>query len=364
MKYFICTSLIVLLFNRCVSDTDVKKDINILEINFDKEYNELDISQFYNATFIPLELNPNSCIGSVDKVIVHKDNIYIMDLYQTKSVYKFNLKGRFITKVGRQGKGNGEYLSLKDFNIKDDLLYLSSQYDNKIYVYKLNGEFLRVIPLNGTVGTKFSILNNSSFVINTADGSNKSSAFYKFNGKLLGETSSSKDFLHWLNPLSFCYYNDTTYMYFAFNNVIYSANEQELVPVCELNFGKYNFPLERINSKKEFMSSVDNGNYYTMSYFSLSENYIFMKVFDSKQYFTLVIDNKSKEIHKGNNISFKGFPIYSTVGSTLKGPVLLYGPRSQEIYNEHIMENLTFLPENFENSSEVDNPGVVILTEK
>ncbi|MGY6560157.1 MAG: 6-bladed beta-propeller, partial [Nitritalea sp.] len=63
---------------------------------------------------VPLETTDASLIGKLDKAIRHEDKIFVLDSDLAKTVFCFDLDGKFLFKLGRLGKGPGEYRELRD----------------------------------------------------------------------------------------------------------------------------------------------------------------------------------------------------------------------------------------------------------
>src|SRR5690606_19507132 len=59
--------------------------------------------------FVVLESNSESVIGNVDEIVITKDNIVVLDRFQTQSIFIFDREGRYINRIHRPGKGPGEY---------------------------------------------------------------------------------------------------------------------------------------------------------------------------------------------------------------------------------------------------------------
>ena len=122
---------------------------NSLIINFDSlKETELFASMFFNApTTIILETSKKCMIGSVSDMQVFDGKIYIFDKMNAKSLFQFDLNGKYIGKIGEYGRGPGEYLRLMDFTIdkKNNELYLLD-YD-KLHRYKTDGTYLNTVNI-------------------------------------------------------------------------------------------------------------------------------------------------------------------------------------------------------------------------
>lgn len=64
--------------------------------------------------YVPLETTENSIIGNIDRVLRHDDRIFILDREKARSVFCFDGSGNFLFRLGKLGRGPGEYPDLLD----------------------------------------------------------------------------------------------------------------------------------------------------------------------------------------------------------------------------------------------------------
>ncbi len=73
-------------------------------------------------------------------------------------VYKFDKDGKFLKKIGRKGKGPGDLYGPGDLSILDNKYLFVNNYDRRISIFDLNGNFIKVIktkePVYDVVGLK------------------------------------------------------------------------------------------------------------------------------------------------------------------------------------------------------------------
>ncbi len=80
--------------------------------DFGKTYDFYDVIN--DIEFVPLEMTDECIIGVVSKIKFYKNFILVLDR-QTKSIFIFDDKGKYIKKISRVGSGPGEYKEIKDF---------------------------------------------------------------------------------------------------------------------------------------------------------------------------------------------------------------------------------------------------------
>lgn len=61
-----------------------------------------------DVQYIPFK-KTGTPIGEISYILVYKNRIFVLDTFQTKSVYIFDMQGNYIGQAGRVGQGPGEY---------------------------------------------------------------------------------------------------------------------------------------------------------------------------------------------------------------------------------------------------------------
>jgi hypothetical protein len=91
---------------------------------------------------IPLSGQGEAVIGSVDKLLVSNDRIYVLDKNQAEGLLIFSETGTFLKKISL-GRGPGELLNPNSFNIIDNQLVIyDAPGQSSFCYYTLDGEFL------------------------------------------------------------------------------------------------------------------------------------------------------------------------------------------------------------------------------
>lgn len=85
--------------------------------------------------------------GDIDRIVRYKDRIYLMDANKTRTVYIYDLSGKYINKISKYGQGPDEYLQLADLYIDpaDASLNVVTRIDRKIMKFDLDGKQLRKV---------------------------------------------------------------------------------------------------------------------------------------------------------------------------------------------------------------------------
>ncbi|MDR2425270.1 MAG: 6-bladed beta-propeller [Prevotellaceae bacterium] len=117
-------------------------------ITIDQENHKTVSRNEFNDMLTDVKYIPIICkepIGNVDKILVYKDRIFILDTYKAKKVFIFNIKGELIKIIDKRGLGPGEYRQIDDMNIvwnEECVMFTDRRRDASLY-YSLDGEFIR-----------------------------------------------------------------------------------------------------------------------------------------------------------------------------------------------------------------------------
>lgn len=303
-------------------DSIVKMDLETNLLN----YKNLKLSNLSDSIkVIALETNANCIIGDFSKLIKTKDFLLINGSDQ--HLFMFDLQGRFLREIGKQGRGSDEYLSLNDFaySKKENLIYVNTI--GASLKYTINGDFVTRINLPSNFMPVFTITDNNyscyakpySPTKELVDSLDFVSVFSS-KGKSLKTIKSgfvSKKGLTYFNWI----YSKENNVYFKeeFNDNIccMDANFNKKV-LIELGLGDKAFEVEHLNVKffKEW-----NKHYRIAGMFDFKKYYILsvQKGLAGKNIFPVVYDKITSEVfvprsdNKENAFSWKGID-WSIVG--------------------------------------------------
>jgi len=132
------------------------------ELPFDGKYYTIDLdgkretsiplsSIFKRVRTIILENSDSCLIGRLSDIQVYSDLIYILDSNKAKSLFVFDMEGKYVRKIGGIGGGPGEYRGLYDFTLdfENGVVYLCDAF-NRIHKYQLDGTFLQTITIDAS----------------------------------------------------------------------------------------------------------------------------------------------------------------------------------------------------------------------
>ena len=101
---------------------------------------------FRNAKIIPLETRKDCMIGRISSLQVFDGYVYVLDSHVARSMFVFDIDGRFVKKIGSVGRGPGEYTKINDFTLdtKNQFIYLLD-FGQRIHKYSFDGTYLQTI---------------------------------------------------------------------------------------------------------------------------------------------------------------------------------------------------------------------------
>ncbi|GHT61450.1 hypothetical protein AGMMS50239_12380 [Bacteroidia bacterium] len=112
---------------------------------------EILLSDFVDTIdIIPLEFNDSCILREIRKIIIHGNNIFLIEAQRPSTVYRFDLQGNFLNLIGLKGQGPDEIVELKDFSIneKDSVVYLLDNARQTILSYNFAGQLIETLKMN------------------------------------------------------------------------------------------------------------------------------------------------------------------------------------------------------------------------
>jgi hypothetical protein len=131
----------------------VEEPLHVIDLDQTENIKTARASEFFaDAEVIVLEETNSSLLASIDKICAIGDTLFVMDL-SANQVLSFDGSGRFLFKIGRVGRGPGEYRGISDFTIdsKNGRIYILDPNEASINEYMAgDGKFVRAISLGAS----------------------------------------------------------------------------------------------------------------------------------------------------------------------------------------------------------------------
>lgn len=248
MNRVLIFSVIIISTFRCsFQDNDESKIITILDHN-DEVTMMSDIIK--GVKYVKLRNSFGKMIGRVDKVLVEDGKIFIFDFFLSKSLFVYDLEGKFKFSISGLGHGPGEFEEVKDFLVTEKSIEILDA-TNKILIYGMDGDFKseRKLPFDAY---KFSKFSENEYIVFTPQAGGKyfkndqcSLVIYNFKTKnvnCLLKLSDQVPFFTQRNIL--VDFNNQFYFSTVFNDTIYSVDyHNNLKTEYILDFGEAKFPM-------------------------------------------------------------------------------------------------------------------------
>lgn len=378
--------------NNKVEEIDIsqsyKKDKRILlsEIAVDISYVKLqtDSTCFFNRV-----KNYNTDVQFTKKYIFITDK---------KKLLVFDFHGKFLNKIGNQGKGPGEYVSIDNFTLlpSDSLVAIFSHSQQKVFLYTFDNVFLKSFDVKFWP-TALSTLNKTYLLFANPKGRRDLSDYFTMSvidkkGELLGRLINSQweKKIEQKHKIGLCimdnFYNflDTlSYWEFQYDTIWRVPNKNKTYPRYYINTGKDKLPFNLLLESEK--NNADRDKYIKLWSFIETPEYFFFRVgyktelkhilYDkySKQAFNIFDDNVKK-----NNIllynDLDGGVAFWPLGNVSESKVFsfLYGYELKELFEKELLnskkslwpEKRIQLYEIIKTSKIEDNPIIMIVTLK
>ena len=154
MKAVFCFFIFVILLLSCTkngSNVNTNEIIhsNIIKVDLDnaEKKDSIAVSELFKSIkCIPLEFTDNSIIGGIEKILVYKNYIYVLENSTVRNLFVFNMEGHFIRKIGNKGGGPADHVRISDFTIdtdNDELIIMDVR--KMLFFDILTGQFKKTV---------------------------------------------------------------------------------------------------------------------------------------------------------------------------------------------------------------------------
>lgn len=253
--------LLLLIFQSCKQKKIDEAEKLILDVSTLEYKLQLDFDQI-SGKFIQLETNDESIIGRIDKVITHKNRIFILDKELSKSIYIFTAKGRYLNKIAKIGQGPGEYIALDDITLTGNEIVILD-IDQEKLIYYLDNQFRKERKIDQefyaleNFQQHFVCVNNSCFDESNCFKSILLDQNLQVKSKELAFEQNQNNII-WDLTSPLYKTKNSVYISEAFSNVIHQVNSYlEVRPFLQIDFGKNGIDMKKKNeSRASFLKYI------------------------------------------------------------------------------------------------------------
>ncbi|MDR0954469.1 MAG: 6-bladed beta-propeller [Rikenellaceae bacterium] len=134
---------IVCLFVGCFSNRNGEQESLFTEVTVDDKGADRQATEFFeqiDSVFVlDLQTADRFLLGSIERVRWVDEKIYVLD--NTDALYVYDRQGNPLFQVGRQGRGPGEYIGIRDFYVTAQHILLFDDSNSNLIVYDKEGVF-------------------------------------------------------------------------------------------------------------------------------------------------------------------------------------------------------------------------------
>ncbi len=358
----------MLLLVSCSSD---KHEINngdyeVLKINPEETHEVYFRELFSRAEFVKLNTPSDNILGKPEKIKIKSNRIYVLDTFQSRGLYVFDINGNYLFSILNHGRGPGEFQEPTDFFIdqKNERIIIYDLSLTRLSFYDLNtGVHLYDEPLPFYI-ENFSLLDGGYILYkNNMTGGND----YRF---VVLDTSdlsiiNNQQYINYeLRNLHFIlsqvfFRNKSNGEEFLiitvpFQNMIYKMDSDDytLRNYIMVDFGKYNIEegfFENIRDNQERMKTLhENHAFNITNYYSNDEMMFFTFRFNEEHLFFFNFNHGETPLLTSSS----KFLLENTMGPHFNWPMAFYENKFVWVQYKDVLENYLDLYESVMDDAE------------
>lgn len=262
MKKFLFLFFCICLFN---CRTTLKNQSNLSEtVKYEKSTLGSLRELMQSIEVIRLDHQNSIALGQFVHVLHRDSSFYIGDLAGSKLIYRFKENGQFTDSIGKQGKGPGEYLDLRDFYVDDSTndIFILSHPDICLYHFDKAGKFLnrKTAPYRAESFTK---CQNHFWIYMGFNNGHSPKRVAQFDTALIMTHSylplSTQTIPVILGP-SFVEWKKQSFLFMPFDPNIYQIQGDSIVPIVHFDYENKSIPKNYWQSTDPMQAILDLQN--------------------------------------------------------------------------------------------------------
>ena len=233
-----------------------KEEGEFAEILFDNKETDRQTTEFFELIdsifVVDLQVENNFLLGSISRVHLTEDRIYVSDNTNAKVLYVYDRQGNPLFQVGRQGRGPGEYIGIRDFIITAEHIILFDDSNAYLLVYNKEGKFQYKWE---TDAYDVGMIDDRTLVEHDGAGT---LTVKNLEGEDLRSFSLNFQGIEAVDGACFSTWNDRLSFIDLINQRVYRISPDSIVPYAFLNLGSWQLPL---NYYKSFQGEAPQNMY-------------------------------------------------------------------------------------------------------
>lgn len=289
-------------------NTQQEQTISTLKIDTDKVVQNESVDCIIDTTsleFVILETTDDCLLGFAKQINYRGDTIIIFDK-STQSIFFFDSKGHYLSKIHRVGRSRTEYVEIDNLCFTNDEVIIYD-WDGKIVAYGFDGKFrysFEVPKAQSLYEKDGNILVAHGWNVSEDTEWGRVSVYNKKGERLsallkIDEADASR--ADWSDTKYINGFDDSLFFMAPFDNVVYKYKNGDFVPAYQFDFGADNLPAKV--AREGAMSKTDK-NYSYAYEFRETERFRFAGFHGANKEFLIswVFDKKKKQTVAMSNV--------------------------------------------------------------
>ncbi|MCS5491347.1 6-bladed beta-propeller [Algoriphagus limi] len=287
-KYFILITIIC--WMGCKSEVFESNEFDdsptIIDLSDNKNFEESDFFDLFSIDeIIELQLPEGSYLGSLRRFEIFDDHLFALDP-SFNNLAKFDLKGNYITQIGRIGEGPDEIPEIVDFSIdsKTGHIGLASYSQMKISRYDQNGNFVEATKIGEQIDQLAIFDNKLCLSLTYFNTINRNFGIYSFTGDSLSTHFPFPNDMFPMGLLNISGHLTKSNSGILFNepasSIIYSFSN-DLLPYKKYRFERNNelWPEEKRHDLNGYFQSLATGRLtFLRKYYEENKDYLIFSI--------------------------------------------------------------------------------------
>lgn len=225
--------------------------------------------------YIPLETKPNCLIGEIGFFDI-SSNYIVVFCNKSNAIYLFKHDGTFVTKIGNEGNGPGEYLGLAVTGIfldeNNQWIIIQTRYPQNLLYYDLQGNYIKTKKTDENMNT-IQFLHNDHFLVTYVNSNGRVPYIYEMRTlnlsvvsrfgtalpyKLVGAPDEGANTLIFPTVCYYLYEDKLHVKQTNLNDTLFAVTKDSYYPKYLINAGKYEITPELRGDFKNFIYRIDN----------------------------------------------------------------------------------------------------------
>ena len=279
-----------------------------------------DTTYFKECVPVFLETNSNSLIKRIDKVMMDDDFLFVFDK-SLNSLFIFDKKGKYISKISSVGSGPREYMQLNDVCIDpvNKQIVLGPDYPRKLMFFDYSGNFLSEKSI-GSFCEEIVCQGGDFYLLKTFPS--KEGEEHCFLTVIDGKTFLDDCFLSLSDIPYSSYYagghflskgKNEIFFTTRYRNTIYKIANGGIERAYDINFKDENLP-DRYRTKKateEELKEISRANTYVYTILDISEHTNYLTFVTNKTGF-YIYDKRTETLNQFNSMMFNQYKFGSS----------------------------------------------------